>query len=297
MLMNHQPCRVLLLTFGLSMFLADCSRHRDQKQANAHPAEQPSLVNSSSANPSLSARPFPSAAPRPEKTRVVGPERPSPFSSPLAAEQSEPQTPAGTRSADSLRSASRAQVAMKPFTMPATSAINLKGRTLSPALPPPPAIRQSAPEASQLPPFGKTMCYTATATYEPARPSGFQRVILKVPGLRRLNPAHTGGKGFVPPRPIQDIQFALPLDASPVLMQKKRMDLKASVDASGRVTSVELLSPPDEELVKLAAYAANRWRFAPAALNDQPVSGKIILHFSFDTKSAVQTAIDESKRR
>jgi len=80
-------------------------------------------------------------------------------------------------------------------------------------------------------------------------------------------------------------------------MQKKRMDLKASVDASGRVTSVELLSPLDEELVKLAAYAANEWRFAPAALNNQPVSGKIILHFSFDTKSAAQTAIDGSKRQ
>ena len=75
------------------------------------------------------------------------------------------------------------------------------------------------------------------------------------------------------------------------------MDLKASVDASGRVTRVELLSPLDEDLVKLAAYAANGWRFAPAALNDQPVSGEIILHFSFDTKSAAQTAIDESKRQ
>ena len=295
--MSNHPCRVLLLTFGWSMFLAGCSRHGDQKQASAHPSEQPSQVNSSSANSSLSARPSPSAAPLRENTGIVGPERPSPFSSPPDAEHPTPQRAAGTRSADLLHSASRAEVAMKPFTMPATSAINLKARTLSPALPPPPAIRQSAPEASKLSPFGKPMCCTASATYEPARPSGLQRAILKVPGLRRLSPTHTGGKGFVPPRPIQDIQFALPPDASPMLMQKKRMDLKASVDASGRVTSVELLSPLDEELVKLAAYAANEWRFAPAALNNQPVSGKIILHFSFDTKSAAQTAIDGSKRQ
>jgi hypothetical protein len=80
-------------------------------------------------------------------------------------------------------------------------------------------------------------------------------------------------------------------------MQKKRMDVKASVDASGRVTRVELLSPRDEDLVTLAAYAANGWRFAPAELNDELVPAKIILHFSFDTTSTAQTALDKSKRR
>jgi len=66
-------------------------------------------------------------------------------------------------------------------------------------------------------------------------------------------------------------------------MQKKQMDLKASVDASGRVTRVELLSPRDEYLANLASYNAAAWRFAPAKLNDQPVSSDIILHFRFDS--------------
>ena len=75
------------------------------------------------------------------------------------------------------------------------------------------------------------------------------------------------------------------------------MDLKASVDAFGRVIRVELLSPRDEDLVRLAASAASGWSFAPAELNDQPVPGKIILRFSFETNSAAQAVEDKSKRR
>jgi TonB family protein len=60
-----------------------------------------------------------------------------------------------------------------------------------------------------------------------------------------------------------------------------RMDLKASVNESGRVTRVELLSPKDEELVRLASYAASDWPFTPARLNDKAVSSEVILHFNF----------------
>jgi hypothetical protein len=291
--MSNQPRRVLVLTFVLSLLFASCSGHRSQKQTNSHP----SLVNSSSANLSLPSSAFTSAAPRPEKTNAVGPERPSPFSSRPAAALPAPPTLARKRSADSFQSLSLAEVTTKPFTIPLAPAINVKGRTLSPVLPPPPTLGQSTPVAGQLPPFLETMCCTATATYEPVRPSGLQRMIHKVPGLRRLNPSSTGGKGFIPPRPIHDIQFVVPPDASPALMQKKRMDVKASVDASGRVTRVELLSPRDEDLVTLAAYAANGWRFAPAELNDELVPAKVILHFSFDTNSTAQTALDKSNRQ
>jgi hypothetical protein len=290
--MSNQSRKVLVLTFVLSLLLASCNRHRDQTRANSHP----SLVNSSSANLTLPSSAFTSAAPRLEKTNAVGPERPSPFSSRPAAALPALPTPARPRSADSLQSLSLAEVATKPFTIPLAPAINVKARTLSPLLPPPPTLGQSTPVAGQLPRFLETMCCTATATYEPVRPSGLQRMIHKVPGLRRLNPSSTGVKGFIPPRPIHDIQFVLPPDASPALMQKKRMDVKASVDASGRVTRVELLSPRDEDLVTLAAYAANGWRFAPAELNDEFVPAKVILHFSFDTNSTAQTALDKSNR-
>jgi hypothetical protein len=101
-----------------------------------------------------------------------------------------------------------------------------------------------------------------------------------------LNPSVADGKGFVPPRPLHDIQISLPPDTSGVLMQEKRMDLKASVDASGRVTHVELSFPRNKYLAQLAAYNATGWRFATAELNDHPVSSEIILHFRFDTNSS-----------
>lgn len=283
--MSNQPRRVLVFTLVLAPLLASCSRHRSQRQANSHP----SLANSSSANLSLSSSGFTSVAPGPEKTSEVGLERPSPFSSRPASARPAPPPPA--QSADPLPSLSLGQVGTKPSTIPIAPAINVKGQTLGPVLPLPPAIGQSTPDAGQLRPFLETLRYTATATYEPVRPSGFQRMIHKVPGLRRFNPSGTDVKGFVPPRPIHDIQFVLPPDASPALVQKKRMDVKATVDATGRVTRVELLSPRDEDLVTLAAYAANGWRFAPAELNDELVSAKIILHFSFDTNSAAQNRI------
>ena len=87
---------------------------------------------------------------------------------------------------------------------------------------------------------------------------------------------------FVPPKPLRDITFTLPPGASPRLMQKKQMDLKASVDETGRVTRVELLAIPDEELVKLASYAASDWHFQPARLNAKPVLSEVILHFKFN---------------
>jgi hypothetical protein len=59
------------------------------------------------------------------------------------------------------------------------------------------------------------------------------------------------------------------------------MDLKATVNESGRVTRVELLAPKDEELVRLASYAAGAWPFVPAKLNDKAVPSEVILHFTF----------------
>jgi TonB family protein len=61
------------------------------------------------------------------------------------------------------------------------------------------------------------------------------------------------------------------------------MDLKATVNESGRVTRVQLLSPKDEELVRLAAYAASAWPFVPAKVNDRAVPGDVILHFTFSS--------------
>jgi hypothetical protein len=59
------------------------------------------------------------------------------------------------------------------------------------------------------------------------------------------------------------------------------MDLRASVDQTGRVTRVELLSPKDEELIRVAADAAGSWPFVPAKVNDVATPSEVILHFTF----------------
>jgi hypothetical protein len=149
-------------------------------------------------------------------------------------------------------------------------------------LPLPPEIMEPAasPVANRI--FERAPCCIATATYEPAKPSRLQHVIGKVPGLRKFERDTAGGDGFVPPQALQQITFVLPAGASPLLMERKRMNLKASVDQYGNVTRVELLSPPDEDLVKLAAYAAKEWHFRPAHRNNKAVASEIILHFRFE---------------
>jgi hypothetical protein len=175
-------------------------------------------------------------------------------------------------------------------------AVTTKGPTVAPALPTPPQVSRSAPDAGERLPVHQAQCCTAIATYEAAAPSGFERVVHKVPVLRRLSPRRAGSdKSFVPPRPLHDIQFTLSPDANSALREKKQVDLRASVDASGRIIRVKMLSPRDGDLAKLAAYAANGWLFEPAELNEQRVPGEIILHFNFDANSTAQNAVDQAR--
>ena len=130
------------------------------------------------------------------------------------------------------------------------------------------------------PAFTETILRSATATYEVPNQKGIRRIIHKLAGIRKGS-AVTGGKDFVPPKPLREIQFVLQPGASPILARRKEMDLKATVDASGRVTRVELLSPRDADLATLAGYAATHWSFSPAQLDEQAVPSEVILHFDF----------------
>ena len=241
-----------------------------------------------------------SQAGEPEESRAPEPltpgiERPSPFAPRRVAKGSASRSERRTLSVSGRPSANHSARAWEPHPTAEPAAVNTRGHTLT-ALPPPPMIRQALPDTSFA--LGAPPCCTATATYEAAGPTTLRRVIHKVPVVRRLDPgAAVDSKSFVAPRPIHDIKFAIPPDASPVLMEKQQMDLKASLDASGRVIRVKLLSPRDKALLTLAEYAAREWRFEPAQRNDQPVPGEIVLHFSFDTNSAARAAVDKTKGR
>jgi hypothetical protein len=211
------------------------------------------------------------------------PDRPSPFAVPHEPEEVKPEQmvqpsshpsgvagsrfPAGTRSFEPPRPIMRGSSAEHQF---------------AGELPLPPEIKEpsASPAANQV--FERAPCCIATATYEPAKLSRLQRVMGKVPGLRKFERYTAGGEGFVPPQALHQITFVLPAGASPLLMERKRMNLKASVDQNGNVTRVELLSLPDEELVTLAAYAAKEWQFRPARRNNKAVASEIVLHFRFE---------------
>ena len=171
----------------------------------------------------------------------------------------------------------------KPLKAFDLSSIQKNSRDRIAPLPAPPELQLPGQAATSNLPFGVRPCCTGTATLEPAKPARIQRMLRRVPGLRRIGQAPNALDGYVAPRPARDITMVLPPQARSILTAGT-MSLKASVNESGGVTRVELLSPRNEELIRLAAYAAGSWQFVPASLNDRTVPSEVILHFNFSTK-------------
>jgi TonB family protein len=108
------------------------------------------------------------------------------------------------------------------------------------------------------------------------RVSGVRRAVGSIPGLGFLK-RRKKEEAFVPPRPIRQIQpsgLALASEDEPVRV-------KVTVTPSGEVASAELVSRKIQPAAAQAAIeAARKWRFAPARVDDKPVSSQIILSFS-----------------
>jgi hypothetical protein len=247
------------------------------------PAQQETKATFPQPPPTLTAAAAPSS-PSP----VIPPDeatRPSPFPEPVPVSRPETTAPKETKAPKpALSDRSGTNPASKPyraFVPPAAP----KPVTSDLLLPSPPALSSSAPASSNLT-LGRAPCCTATATYEVSKPGKLQRAFGKVPGFRHVahaSPAEAAfADGYVPPRPAGNIVFVLPPGASPAAMEQRRMDLKATINAEGAVTRVELLAPKDQELVNLASYAASEWRFIPARHNDTAVPSEVILHFNFE---------------
>ena len=66
-------------------------------------------------------------------------------------------------------------------------------------------------------------------------------MIGKVPGLRRFERYTAGGGDLCPAGASPDYILRYLLEPSPLLMERKRMNLKARVDQTGNVTRVELV--------------------------------------------------------
>ena len=160
-----------------------------------------------------------------------------------------------------------------------------------PALPPPPALDNAASPGVPPPVVGGTMTATIPAKYEPpperplkpalamvrvetAPESKVKRLASKLPGLHRLERQRAG---YVPARPIREFAPVVPAHLTGAVP----VDVRVTVNKSGRVSSVEISGAADRHLMKLAADAAQRWQFQPARVNDEIVTSDMIIHFTF----------------
>ena len=257
---------------GVSLvLLAGCGRHRDQRTA----AQQEQSLRPVQPVPSLTKVVSEAQSPPPP---VI--ERPSPFTNPPDADRQQ------VISTEPAAPAPRPQPAkkierkpLKPFNL---SSIQPTRDRIAP-LPAAPPVQNGTPGSPSSLPFERKPCCLGTATAEPARAAGLRRVLGKVPGLRRLRQSPETEEGYVPAKPARAITMVLPPESRSILPEGA-MDLKATVNETGGVTRVELLSPKDEELIRLSAYAASAWAFVPARVNDTPVPSDVILHFKFAGK-------------
>ena len=193
------------------------------------------------------------------------------------------------RPATSSAGESVARADAKPFQPPAPGLTTvISGRSSNNALAPPPVLAPAPIDAAADLPPGK-LYDTATITYEPVRPPALQRVFQNFPGLRRLQRFEEGdGKEFVPPKPRHELAFLVPAGTNQF---RKPVNLKLSIDESGKVTRVEPLS--NGPMTGVAAHAALAWQFTPARWKDKPVAGEVMVHLRFggDPRSTAASTI------
>lgn len=267
--------------------LHGCTRHSSKEiaQAKHESARVTSFPPAGAVEPGLVTR----VGSEPQTVDRSYLSRPSPFSidpepEHLALTQTASATPPPSAVTQPVRSklAAKLEADRKPLKtfVPKIGDTPSDRVALLPQPPALPAIPQG-PASSRI--LGYKTCCVGTATFEPARPALVRRMLGRVPGLRRIHQSPANTDGYVGPRPVREINLVLPPEVRASLT-RGTMDLKATVNESGHVTRVQLLSPKDEELVRLAAYAASTWPFVPAKINDEAVPGEIILHFTFNTE-------------
>ena len=86
----------------------------------------------------------------------------------------------------------------------------------------------------------------------------------------------------MPPRTVREVMPQVPAKLAKELPGDLRMDLRVSLDPSGRVREIDLLSPgADERLAKVAADAVRQWRFEPARIRGKAVPSELIATLNF----------------
>jgi hypothetical protein len=227
------------------------------------PSPKPALVAPAAIQTALAPPPAPvlaAAASAPPKPPISKPAlRQTPVRNPVLLASVAPNPPA--QGVGDPSSSDTASASWQRF-HPATAA------QVSEAAPAPPPIVAAPPQPSA----------EASVSLESVESGTLGRAFGKIPFLHR---SRSGGN-FVPPQAVTSFPPKIPRDLARELTGPLPVDLKLTVDKSGRVSSVEIIShQTPTEFVRLAGDAAYDWKFEPARLKDKPISSDVIAHFRF----------------
>jgi protein TonB len=188
------------------------------------------------------------------QVRVVSPP-PAP-----ARQTVEPQAPLGSAS----------RQAVKPFTPP----------TAQPA----PKPAQSVPDAPPTLPGPATGPVSLAGSYIAETPRLLPLDRQPLPAVARESAAQTGApEVYHPPEVIREIMPSFPDLLKQVLVSAKTVEVKVSIDETGKVVKTEPVPQRDvhQLLLNAAAAAAREWKFRPARRGDRPMPSEMLLRFTF----------------
>ncbi|MGB7601533.1 MAG: TonB family protein [Candidatus Sulfotelmatobacter sp.] len=101
--------------------------------------------------------------------------------------------------------------------------------------------------------------------------------------------------GIIHGRVLQEVSPDVSPGARRTITGHIKVSARVSVDNSGNVSEVTLVSPgPSKYFAKQALAAARRWRFSPAQVNGQPSASEWILRFQFG-RGSTQVSSSETK--
>ncbi len=113
-----------------------------------------------------------------------------------------------------------------------------------------------------------------------------------VPPDDKAAPTQTG---ITHGRVLQEVSPDVSPGARRTITGHIKVSARVSVDISGNISGVTLVSPgPSKYFAKQALAAARRWRFSPAQVNGQPSASEWILRFQFG-RASTQVSPTETK--
>jgi TonB family protein len=148
--------------------------------------------------------------------------------------------------------------------------------------PPPAPVRETPSQAKpEAPP--------AAVQPAPAQPAPAQQVPAQTasaqlaPAPAREPESKRAGASYVQPRPLRQSPPSVPPQLLRALIVKDtQVEVKAYVDATGKVTRAEVLSGVTHRLlINAVTEAAQRWTFAPAQMDGKPVAAEARIIFLF----------------